>query len=906
MLNTKEPVTIPRDITSENDLDFQYLKDIGIEYLQSMAGDLWTDYNEHDPGVTMLEVLSYAITDLGNRISLPMQDLLTDKMGADYISQFYKASEILTTNPLTAIDYRKLFMDIKGVRNCWMRPFKKKVYVNCKDHQLSYNPDSFQHIKPELKNDFTLKGLNKLLVDFEIDEFLDPSEQQAEIDRIKSEIREVYHKNRNLCEDLVDISEVEKQCICICSDIELEKTADEDEVHARILFAIHNYFSPGVRFYSLKEMLSKGYRTDEIYEGVFLRRGFIDTSELIKADLRGEVRLSDIMNIVADIPGVKLIHDISISDCDGNKDSGNWLIYIQDNKRPEICKESVFNYKKDVIPVSVDPQKVETLYKELVSENDAYNAHAAIGRDLETPSGTYHETGSYTTVQNDFPETYGIGANGLSGSVPVSRKSKARQLKGYLLFFDQVLTSYFAHLDKIKELLSVDNPLKVTYFTQAVQDVAGMTGLVNHYPLNNDKLLTEHLMGFLDDSVKNRNELLDHLLARFAEKFSEYAFLMKGIYGTAAPEMVLRSKETFLKEYVSLSAERGTGFDYYEQLPDELWDTGNVSGAEKRIARLSGMKNYFRRDLSTSAVSITEIIVSPGVTEYQWKVRDEQNNEILLSVRNYPDVSSAAEQIYQAILLIIETTEKEILEVVRELSDNSFVIAGNLELHKTSTTYHFKVIDPTLPFLDPNRIVAGNNDYYPTEELFISALLKLIDFMKYDFTEEGMFLVEHILLRPMEADPDFDDFLPVCPDDCTSCCSIDPYSFRVSVILPGFTQRFGNIDVRNFMEELIREELPSHIVPKICWIGNRKGAVPDADNDLLRFQKAYKDFLLVKTDPENNIEPELRALIHAMNELNTIYPKGRLYDCSDTNMDGKIILGRSQLGTLGTGSTEEE
>ena len=48
-------------------LNFQVLRDIGIKRLQALSSDLWTDYNLHDPGVTILEVLCYAITDLGYR-----------------------------------------------------------------------------------------------------------------------------------------------------------------------------------------------------------------------------------------------------------------------------------------------------------------------------------------------------------------------------------------------------------------------------------------------------------------------------------------------------------------------------------------------------------------------------------------------------------------------------------------------------------------------------------------------------------------------------------------------------------------------------------------------------------------------------------------------------------------------
>ena len=242
MSTIKNPITIANNVSSKNDLDFEYLKELGIAYIESMGGDLWTDFNEHDPGITILEVLSYAITDLGNRINIPIQDLLVSKDNPSISHQFYKASDILTSKPLTAIDYRKLFIDLDGVRNCWIQPYERVVYANCRDGKLSYNPNAFPSLPEQLKTDFKLKGLNKILVDFDIDESLNPVERDFLVNQISDAIKVKYHENRNLCEDLVEVKEVEKTCVCVCAEIELRNTADEDEVQARILYFRRTFF----------------------------------------------------------------------------------------------------------------------------------------------------------------------------------------------------------------------------------------------------------------------------------------------------------------------------------------------------------------------------------------------------------------------------------------------------------------------------------------------------------------------------------------------------------------------------------------------------------------------------------------------------------------------------------------
>ena len=44
--------------------------------LGRLAGERWSDFNTHDPGITILEALCYAITDLAYRTSLPIPDLI--------------------------------------------------------------------------------------------------------------------------------------------------------------------------------------------------------------------------------------------------------------------------------------------------------------------------------------------------------------------------------------------------------------------------------------------------------------------------------------------------------------------------------------------------------------------------------------------------------------------------------------------------------------------------------------------------------------------------------------------------------------------------------------------------------------------------------------------------------------
>ncbi len=899
MSTVNQHITIPKHITTKDDLDFDFLRKEGISYLENFAGTLWTDFNSHDPGVTILEMLCYAITDLGMRIDAPIENLLASKdVAASISSQFYKASDIFPSKPVNELDYRKLFIDIAGVKNCWLKKYKKTMYVNCKENMLSYEP--FTDILPEFQKKIQLKGLYALLVDIE---------EGYKEDKVFEAIQKVYHENRNLCEDLVEIKKVATQSIAICADIEVFPEAEEEWLYANITYEIERYLSPSLQFYGIQEMLDKGYSTDEVFEGPILRNGCIDTKELKEAELRKEVRLSDIMKIIMGVKGVKLINNISIGFCDDSLSQENeWVVCIDPDKKPILCDKSVFNFTKGVLPLNVNFETVRIYLQEIKDEVEKAQELKASEKQLPTSKGIPFDSHKYITIQNSFPDIYGIGKEGLSVHVTGERKAKAKQLKAYLTFFDQILASYFKHLSQVSTLLSVNGEDTRTYFTQAIKEVKGFEELVNDYPHANNDELTKKLFEKFDNNIARRNTVLDHLLARFAERFGEYTFIMKSLFGTATDEIVLHNKESFLKDYKIISSTRGTAFNYKTE---HVWNTTNVSGFQKRVSRLMGIANYNRRHLSGgSNAMIYNLIDADGKPRYRWRIKDNDGKIVLSATEDYATESLAAEELYFAVQQLVQTSIHEI-EAVSETDHWDEVYAGFIRIDKTKPKktstpirYSFEVLNQKKEATGTSYIIAKQFTYYDTIAEVKDAAINLITFLKQEFTEEGIFLVEHILLRPDITDTTHKPtslFLPICADDCNDCGSLDPYSYKVSIVLPGFTYRFFNPDFRRYMEDIIRQELPAHIVPKICWVGNRKGAVPDDKNDLLRFEKYFKKYLnqikeIQQKDP-TKVQGTLKELIVAMQQLNNIYAAGRLTDCSseDEALDGRIILGQSSI-----------
>ena len=69
--------TISKQPTLKPAEDYYRLRQEGIGFISQMGSRYWTDYNTHDPGITILEGLCYAITDLAYCTGWDIKDILT-------------------------------------------------------------------------------------------------------------------------------------------------------------------------------------------------------------------------------------------------------------------------------------------------------------------------------------------------------------------------------------------------------------------------------------------------------------------------------------------------------------------------------------------------------------------------------------------------------------------------------------------------------------------------------------------------------------------------------------------------------------------------------------------------------------------------------------------------------------
>ena len=101
------------------DQDFKILKETGIAYIQSYSNYEWSNLNPSDPGITILDQICYALTELGYCNDFSIEDILTNEKGKiEFKNQFFLAEQILTTTPTNVNDYKKFLIDeVKEILN---------------------------------------------------------------------------------------------------------------------------------------------------------------------------------------------------------------------------------------------------------------------------------------------------------------------------------------------------------------------------------------------------------------------------------------------------------------------------------------------------------------------------------------------------------------------------------------------------------------------------------------------------------------------------------------------------------------------------------------------------------------------------------------------------------------------
>jgi hypothetical protein len=164
------------------------------------------------------------------------------------------------------------------------------------------------------------------------------------------------------------------------------------------------------------------------------------------------------------------------------------------------------------------------------------------------------------------------------------------------------------------------------------------------------------------------------------------------------------------------------------------------------------------------------------------------------------------------------------------------------------------------------------------------------------------------------------------PERSCDCPEVrDPYSFRISIVVPSWSPRFRDMRFRRLVEDTLRREAPAHVFVRICWLSHEQmkqleraledwqsklaalarepAGCGDADDSSRTGRLPLRP---ASTARDEEYALALERLItgsgaewSGLQNLTTVYPLAQLHDCDETMGDTpQVTLNNTSLGTL--------
>ncbi|MBK9017219.1 MAG: hypothetical protein IPM82_25940 [Saprospiraceae bacterium] len=664
-------------------------------------------------------------------------------------------------------------------------------------------------------------------------------ERKLEVESVLTAVASKLHQHRSLCEDFRDVKPACIVEIAVHAELMLRSDADPVEVLVQVFRQFANHISPSVKFHAISELRSLGYRTEDIFNGPLLEHGVILDDELDGLNGGETVYTSDLIRIAmrANPNGaVMAVKYLTISDFKDNtprRIAELNCIHLTDfaTCKPRLSMEkSRLTLTKDGVEIPVDMAALRQRLDELEASEQRYHPTADDTTYL-LPTGGYRDVEDYQSLQELLPATYAVGSHVHGPDSPVRRKAQTAQLQGFLMVFDQILASSFSQINNVKKLLSLEQTV-ATYATQPLYGITGASLLIRAFSEGSqdwESFIADasnaYLQGLLQAaetsklSADRRGRFLSHLLGRFGEAYERYPvfeFLYQnaGVAGFTA----IQHKISVLANLPRLACRRGQGFN--RKAPAQFGN-GNVTGLGDRIYHLLGMAAFTQSANSFYQLEFYEEndAVDDGIVEWRYRFRLPNGDIVLSSANQHPSLEEAQAVAARCI----------------RFGQNP----ANYQLRNAAGwRYRYNILDP-----ETNDIIGKRLDRFASVALRQQA----IDDMVAMFSSlPRVHVVEHILLRPRL--PKDELLEPRLRRGIVYESERDPYSFRVSMVLPNFAPAFGQPDFQMLAEQVIRMETPAHIWVDVFWID----AAQMAD-----FEQCYSAWLALDSLPLPTAEPAL-------------------------------------------------
>ncbi|MDC9591112.1 hypothetical protein PSI23_17920 [Xenorhabdus sp. XENO-10] len=461
----------------KNDIHFDTLLEQAHQVVEQQAGKLWSDTAEHDPGITFLEGLSYGVSDLAYRHTLPLTDLLTpapheqEQQDGIFPAEF-GPHNTLTCGPITTDDYRKALLDLHS--SDWAgtksESEQDKGDFLFRNVQLVREPETqrytywydatkreYSFVESKEAKKFTLRGNYWL--------YLEPTRRtQKNLTTADQQLKDFLTKNRNIGESVSQIIWSEPVDFPLLLDIELDddvKVQDVPGIFAAVYTTAEQYLMPEALRFSTVELQDAGMRNDEIFDGPQLEHGWIPELPTVRDyTKRIPLNLSRLVNKLLEIKGIQNVNRLQLDDNfdktlieRNKKDAWSWS--IKEGYYPRLWGKYPLHQlaqhdgplrvvAKGGISVTVDENQIR---------GSLPNPPLIQNKPVVLAYGRHRDVGRYSPVSDTLPACYELqhDLSALSDSKHAQRLSSLHQ---FLLPFEQLLACGCQQIAMLPQLLT--------------------------------------------------------------------------------------------------------------------------------------------------------------------------------------------------------------------------------------------------------------------------------------------------------------------------------------------------------------------------------------------------------------------------------------------------------------------
>lgn len=802
---------LPRELPPTH---FDNLRRTALRSAQALAGERWTDYNLHDPGVTLLEAFAYAATELAYRTDLPIDRLLADRQGRwEPAGQgLHPPAQALPCRPTTAADLRRWLLDrVSGLDGVTLHP---GAWPGVLDAELAPAEGS------------------------------EPAALAAAVRREAAAVR-------MLGQELGVVRVLRRRPCALLGELRIEGARDPARIAAEVHWRCAAWLAAAPSFDSIEALRVQGLTSDAIWDGPPTVHGAAQPQRLPEAGA-DTVFIADLVRCARTVEGVADVAWLALQSEDGPaqhaaarrraatacgaQDPGlhtaidaGWQLVLA----PPARRDTRLRLYRRGNAVDLDPAALQRHLHELQAAARARRAGAraedgqrsgatrapgaqaaAEPQDAELPVHVH------VPLQQHLPTVYAVGAASLGSDAKPHEHRRAQQLQGYVALLDQWLAHATAQQRHWRTLFSVGPATSAITSVAATPSYAwhvlGAAELPDLAPLQ-DLPPSEIEARYCrpgDDAVARRSRMLDLLLALQGQAWSQHSLrqFMDHLPPAACEAELLALKQAFARDVCTLNRDRGAGFDPGRP----AWDArGNTAGLQALCSLLLGRQpgpwSSLAQGLRGRELAEGDgdgAAASPGA-------RPDTGAALLPLDLDSPAARRAAAQAAQRLQALPLARQRRLPGAVlrcavrhdrwalRRSSEGWTLVLGPDEHGR-----HWAVATPqAAPAAPENSSPAPGG---AEEAGWLQAMADAVALNRFaqalERGCEGLHVIEHLLLRPLAG---------------TAAHAEVPATFhahQVTVVLPGWTQRARRTAWRDLAAETLAVNVPAQLQLRCLWL----------------------------------------------------------------------------------------